>query len=104
MSIADYKEKYGNHRTQIIDEIYHECGLCAEAILLDSDDIAHHLKKCHQITHKDYNSRFMTLMKDVKTPKIKTVPSKKKVPTKSSLEEKVVEPKKRVLKDQNDNE
>ena len=30
MSIADYKEKYGNHRTQIIDEIYHECGLCAE--------------------------------------------------------------------------
>ena len=53
--------------------------------------------------------RFMTLMKDVKTPKIKAVPSKKKVPTKSksSLGEKVVdEPKKTktFLKDKNDNE
>ena len=77
MSIADYKEKHGNHRNQIIEKIFHKCGLCQQVqlfvinyflipnqndlylqdILLDSDDIAHHLKKCHQITHKDYNSR-----------------------------------------------
>jgi len=110
MSIAEYKEKYGNHRTQMIEEVYHECGLCKEAILLDSDDIAHHLKKCHQITHKDYNSRFMTLIKNDKTPKAKAVPQKKKAPTKFltkpvKLEVKFIdEPKKILIKDINDNE
>ena len=28
MSIAEYKDKYGNHRTQIIERIFHSCGLC----------------------------------------------------------------------------
>ena len=28
MSIGDYKEAHGNHRTQIIEHVYHKCGLC----------------------------------------------------------------------------
>lgn len=28
LSIADYKDRYGNHRTQIIERIFHRCGLC----------------------------------------------------------------------------
>ena len=93
MSISDYKEKFGNHRTQIIEKIYHECGLCHQvheeiyntfyiinisimkAILLDSDDIAFHLKKNHNITHKDYNAKFMKLIKEEKSTSVKK-PSK----------------------------
>ena len=30
MSIGEYKEKHGNHRTQIIERVFHKCGLCGE--------------------------------------------------------------------------
>ena len=30
MSIGDYKEEHGNHRTQIIEHVYHKCGLCGQ--------------------------------------------------------------------------
>ena len=33
---------------------------------MDSDEIAGHLKSKHEITHKDYNSRFMNLIKEEK--------------------------------------
>ena len=36
LSIAEYKEKYGNHRTQIIERILHSCGLCAQVSLTTS--------------------------------------------------------------------
>jgi len=41
----------------MIEKVYHRCGICQQAVLLDSDDIAFHLKKLHDITHKDYNSK-----------------------------------------------
>lgn len=73
MAISDYKLKYGNPRDHIHEKIYHKCGLCHQVsiflisfylqvdfqeILLDSDEIAHHLKKFHEITHKNYNSKY----------------------------------------------
>ena len=33
LSVAEYKEKYGNHRTQIIEKIFHSCGLCNQVSL-----------------------------------------------------------------------
>ena len=30
MSVSDYKEEHGNHRTQIIEHVYHKCGLCGQ--------------------------------------------------------------------------
>ena len=30
LSIAEYKERFGNHRTQIIQRILHSCGLCQQ--------------------------------------------------------------------------
>ena len=30
VSIAEYKDKFGNHRAQIIQMVYHKCGLCQE--------------------------------------------------------------------------
>ena len=47
-----------NNRITLII-VYSRCGLCQQAVLLDSDDIAHHLKKCHSITHKEYNSKLV---------------------------------------------
>jgi len=64
VSIADYRLKYGDPKTKLIEKIYHKCGLCNEQILLDSDEIAKHLVKSHEITHRDYNSKYMTLVKE----------------------------------------
>ena len=36
MSIAEYKDKYGNHRSQIIERILHRCGLCHQVCRLYS--------------------------------------------------------------------
>ena len=36
MSIAEYKDKYGNHRSQIIERILHRCGLCRQVCRLYS--------------------------------------------------------------------
>ena len=44
--------------------IFHQCGICEEYLVLDSDYIAQHLKggsSFHDITHGNYNAKFMTL-------------------------------------------
>ena len=30
IAIKEYKEKYGNPKEHIVEEIFHECGLCHE--------------------------------------------------------------------------
>ena len=57
--IDEYKKVHGNHRDMITEKVYHKCGICFGTILLDSDDIAHHLKKHHSISHKKYNEKHM---------------------------------------------
>jgi len=88
LPISDYKNIHGNHRDQIIEKIYHKCGLCQQALLLDSDEIAGHLKSKHEITHKDYNSRFMNLIKEDKEKtgsKVVKSKSKNNVQTKTGV-------------------
>jgi len=62
MNIADYKANYGELKKDIIEMVYHECGLCGQVLLLDSDVIAMHLRQKHQITHKNYNEKYMQLV------------------------------------------
>ena len=62
LSISDYKARHGNHRERVIARVLHRCGLCGEDVQLDSDDIAHHLKRSHDISHKDYNSRWVDVV------------------------------------------
>lgn len=103
MSIGDYKDKFGNHRTQMIEKVYHRCGICQQAVLLDSDDIAFHLKKLHDITHKDYNSKFMILKKDdksVKKPSKKPWVKPKAVPMVKSIAPKEEVPRKEEVTDE----
>ena len=60
LSISDYKAKYGALKDHIVEEIYHKCGICSKALLLDSDSMSPHVKS-HGLTHKEYSARFMTL-------------------------------------------
>ena len=61
MNIADYKSKFGVLKDAIIKKVFHKCGICQQDVLLDSDEIATHLKRCHQITHRNYNEQFMQI-------------------------------------------
>ena len=59
LSISDYKAKYGALQDNIVEEIYHECGICSKAMLFDSDSMNHHTKK-HGLTHKEYSAKYLT--------------------------------------------
>ena len=65
--IEEYKKVYGNHRNNIIEKVFHNCGICLKTVLLDSDEISHHLKKNHSITHKSYNEEYMVTKNKVKS-------------------------------------
>ena len=69
MGITDYKLQHGELIENIVEEIYHKCGICSEKILFHGDAIAPHAKK-HKISHKDYNNRFITLRKKTNPPQV----------------------------------
>ena len=70
MPIMTYKEMFGNHRQQMVEEVYHKCGLCGKDVFLDSDDIKNHLFR-HGVTQKVYNAKFLVHNKTLKTKKKK---------------------------------
>ena len=46
----------------IVEKVFHRCGICQLPILLDSDAIASHLgnnKVTQKMSHKQYNENFM---------------------------------------------
>ena len=63
MTIREYKNKFGNHRKQIVNVVYHKCALCCAEIILDADSIDKHVRRHHQTSLKDYNSRYITSSK-----------------------------------------
>ena len=67
MGITDFKLEHGELVENIVDEVYHNCGICSEKILFHADAIAPHAKK-HRISHKEYNRKFITLLKDTVRP------------------------------------
>ena len=69
------KNKFGNHRDQIVEEVYHKCGICCEEMLLDADNIHLHVKH-HKISLKDYNAKYITGWK--RSPKRKLLKNKNK--------------------------
>merc|ERR1719309_149880 len=44
MVITEYKKRFKQHYFDLIEKIFHRCGICQEIILFDSDSIAHHLQ------------------------------------------------------------
>jgi len=62
MTITEYKSQFGPEY-EIIEKIYHKCGICEKIILLCSDSVSVHLKS-HKgddaISHRNYNEKYMT--------------------------------------------
>ena len=82
LTITEYKQRFGA-QLEMVEKVLHECALCQELIILDSDHIAVHLKKPgHSITHKDYNQFYMADTRE-STPSDKT--TVKKVKTENSF-------------------
>ena len=104
MTITEYKEKYDQVYFDLVELILHQCGICEEYLVLDSDYIAQHLKggsSFHDITHGNYNAKFMTLQNNYqkqssdaneKIPKKKPLKkSKRKEITQKDTFEKVIQ-------------
>ena len=54
MSIAEYRTKHGE--LKVVEEVHHECLLCAETFLLDADTLARHLRRSHRaVAYKKYS-------------------------------------------------
>ena len=70
MTICEYKDLHGNHREQVIAEVWHKCGLCEEETLLDYDFLKNHLN-IHKIALKEYSARFIIGSKTSPRRKIK---------------------------------
>ena len=60
ISITDYKKQYGLLVENIVEAIYHKCGICNKGILLDGDTLATHAR-FHGVTHKAYSEKYITL-------------------------------------------
>jgi len=64
--ITEYKLQYNiaNDRNyELVERVFHLCGVCGHYIMLDSDVIATHIKK-HKITHANYNAQYMIIKKN----------------------------------------
>jgi len=59
LSISDYKRKFGDPRTHVVDPVYHKCGLCGVLILLDGDSLASHCNGMHKMVLSAYSSQFL---------------------------------------------
>ena len=71
ISITDYKKQYGQLIENIVETVYHKCGICNKDILLDGDTLATHAKG-HGVTHKAYSEKYITLMtQDEKNKSVK---------------------------------
>ena len=69
MVITEYKKKYNQEFYDIVEKVFHKCGICKLPLLLDSDVVAAHLtgnKTTHNMTHKEYNMKFMVLKNQMK--------------------------------------
>ena len=72
IQITEYKEKFNQHYYDLVELVLHKCGVCEEYVLLDSDAIAAHLKsnfKTHNLTHGNYNAKYMVLQTYIKKEK-----------------------------------
>ena len=62
ITITEYKKKYGQLMDHIVEPVYHKCGICDKAILLDIDRIAPHAGS-HGMSHKEYSAKYLILTK-----------------------------------------
>ena len=60
MTIATYRERFGQLADHMVEEVYHKCRMCDKTLLLDADLIYHHART-HGLSFKEYTSKYLTL-------------------------------------------
>ena len=78
LAIKEYMEQFGNYREQMAREVYHQCKLCGEDILLDGDELHKHCNK-HRIRMKEYTAQFISLVTDFRGRKTEVEDGSQKV-------------------------
>ena len=58
LALPKYIEIYG--QLDILEAVYHKCGLCSEVLMIDNNIIVSHLKKKHTVPVDVYYAQFMT--------------------------------------------
>ena len=59
MTATKYASLFGHPRKQIIQKIYHNCAICKEEMLLDTDFISRHTQKQHRLGYTSYTRHNM---------------------------------------------
>ena len=60
MDMEMYRRLYGSPFSQIIELVYHKCGLCYKDLLMDVKSIKRHIEVSHQLHYEDYSGKFFT--------------------------------------------
>ena len=58
--ITDYKQQYEQPIDTVVEQVFHDWGLCARVLLLDPDVIKQHLGNYHRMSLKLYSAKYMT--------------------------------------------
>merc|ERR1712129_35197 len=62
MPITEYKAKFQQQFFDILEVVFHRCGVCSLPIILDGDSLASHLnsnRATHCLSHREYNDSFL---------------------------------------------
>merc|ERR1719318_1820509 len=94
--VSEYKARYNiisDRGYEMVERIFHRCGICSHPFPLDSDLVAGHIRK-HGITHANYNAKYMVIKKNdpgishKRKSKVKEPPKAPEIePTKTVLPE-----------------
>ena len=59
------RERFGHERSHLSETVGHRCGICSLLILLSTASLRDHAKY-HKISSREYNRKFITLIKPTK--------------------------------------
>ena len=74
LALSKYIEIYG--QLEILEAVYHRCGLCSEAMMVDNNTIVSHLKKKHTTPVAAYHAQFMRKTVEKEQERTQTLESK----------------------------
>ena len=80
ITVSEYRKQFNlPGRFEIIEKVFHKCGICDDIVLLDSDLIGSHLHKHSGVTHGQYNEKYMkTARRSKDEPDTESEPDKAK--------------------------
>ena len=65
LSLEENRERFGHERSHLSETVGHRCGICSLLILLSTASLRDHAKY-HKISSREYNRKFITLIKPTK--------------------------------------